>query len=367
MTGENGKLLGPIDALREMVALRSVSGEEAALRDWIAARIADRGLLPVVSGRNVWASRGNDGGPTLLLNSHMDTVPAGPGWTRDPFKPEIEGGRLYGLGANDAKGSLAAMLVAFLSAELPERAPGRLMLAATCDEEVWGEGLEKLLPSLPKFDAAVIGEPSNLEVAVAQKGLLRAEVIARGRAGHASRPHLAENAISKASAVVARIHSMDLARHPHALLGAPTATVTMVQGGVKSNVVPAECRLTVDCRTVPSFHNAMMADALRAAAAGCEVVVKSDRLRPVEGSAGSAIAVAALESAGRRAAIGFQGVTDLVHVAPKAPSIILGPGTWDQSHAADESVEVGAVERAAGIYAALARGYFQIERLTRGG
>jgi acetylornithine deacetylase len=355
----------PIALLREMVALRSVSGEEAAVRDLIASRIAARGLEPVIDGRNVWAMRG-ESGPGLLLNSHTDTVPPSPEWTRDPFRPEVEGGRLYGLGSNDAKGCLAAMIAAFL--DVPDEAirGGRLLLAATCDEEVWGEGLEKLLPKLPPLDAGVVGEPSHLEVATAQKGLVRAEVIARGRAGHASRPHLAENAISKAAAAVARVHAMPLAAREHPLLGAPTATVTMIQGGVKSNVVPPECRFTVDCRTVPNFANAEMAEALRGAAGECEVVVKSDRLRPIEGPRESPVVLAALAAAGKSAPIGFRGVTDFAHVGKAMPGVIFGPGTWDQSHAADESVAVEEVERASRIYAALVRGYFERVVATRG-
>lgn len=348
----------PIALLREMVALRSVSGEEAPLRDTIARWIAARGLEPRVDGRNVWAVRGA-AGPGLLLNSHTDTVPPSPEWTRDPFRPEIEGGRLFGLGANDAKGCLAAMIAAFL--DVPDSAirGGRLLLAATCDEEVWGEGLEKLLPKLPPLDAGVVGEPSHLEVATAQKGLLRADVVARGRAGHASRPHLAENAISKAASAVARIHAIPLAAREHPLLGAPTATVTMIQGGVKSNVVPPECRLTVDCRTVPNCDNAAMAEALRAAVPDCEVTVKSDRLKPIEGPRDSAVALAALAAAGKEKPIGFRGVTDFAHVGKAMPGVILGPGTWDQSHAANESVSVEEVERAARIYAALVTGYFE--------
>ncbi len=347
-----------IELLAEMVSLRSVSGEEAALRDRIASWIRARGIEPVVSGRNVWATRGTSSGPGLLLNSHTDTVPPSAEWTRDPFSPKVEGGRLYGLGANDAKGSLAAMIAAFL--DVPDSAVrGRLLLAATCDEEVWGEGLEKLLPDLPPLDAGVVGEPSHLEVAVAQKGLLRAEVISRGKAGHASRPHLAENAISKAAEVVRRVHAIDFARREHPLLGTPTATVTMISGGLKSNVVPPECRLGVDCRTTPNFDNAAMAAALREAAAGCEVVVKSDRLAPIEGPPDSAIAAAALAAAGKKAPIGFRGVTDFAHVGKRMPGVILGPGTWDQSHAADESVSVDEVRRAASIYAALVAGYFE--------
>jgi acetylornithine deacetylase/succinyl-diaminopimelate desuccinylase-like protein len=153
--------------LAEIVAIPSVSGDEKWLAERLAAMLLDGGASVAQDGRNVFAKRGRR--PTLLLSPH-DTVPAVEGWTAEPCEPRIEGDRLSGRGCNVAKASVAAMLEAFLSVPLP--ADGTLLFAATCDEETGGEGLEKLAPQL-SFDAAVIGEPNDFGVAVAQKGLVK--------------------------------------------------------------------------------------------------------------------------------------------------------------------------------------------------
>ena len=191
---------GIVQRLAEFVAIPTVSGQEGRLADRIAEICGEAGVPATRRGRNVLAARG-EGSPCLLLNSHLDTVPPVEGWSADPWTPRVEGERLVGLGSNDAKASVAAMLEAFLAAPLPGR--GRLLFAATCDEETGGEGLEKLVADLA-FDAAIIGEPNGFAVAVSQKGLVKLKLTARGRAGHAARPHLADNAIVRAARDVSR-------------------------------------------------------------------------------------------------------------------------------------------------------------------
>jgi acetylornithine deacetylase len=340
------------DLLRELVSIRSLSGSEQAARDFVAATIRASGVEPRVSGRNVWAVRGR-GGPTLLWNSHVDTVPPAEGWTADPWTPRVAGGRLVGLGANDAKASVASMLAAF--AAWDDRATGSLLFAATCDEETGGQGLEVLVRELPPFDAAVVGEPNGFDVAVSQKGLVKLQCTALGRSGHAARPHQAENAIYRAARDVAKLEALRIDARD-SILGAPTLAVTMISGGVKSNVIPDRCRFTVDARTIPAFDNARLVDAVRGAIES-EVEVLSQRLRPVDGDPASAVARAALAARPGARVGGFDGVTDLVHVA-HVPAIVFGPGTSAASHQPDEWIDLAELERAPATYEAMAREYF---------
>lgn len=340
-----------VDLVCEFVAIPSVSGEEGRLADRIADICEDAGVPGERRGRNLVAVRGK-GSPRLLLNSHLDTVPPVAGWTADPWSPRIENGRLIGLGANDAKSSVAALLEAFLTVPLP--ASGSLCFAATCDEETGGEGMEKLAAGIA-FDDAIVGEPNGFAVAVAQKGLVKLKLTARGRAGHAARPHLAENAIAAAARDVLAIERLEFeSRDPY--LGKPTATVTMVAGGIRSNVVPDRCELTVDARTIGGFDNDAMIAAIRRVVSS-EIEVLSSRLKPVRGDAESRIARAALAAVPGSAVAGFPSVSDLAHLAGK-PAIVFGPGSPDQSHRADESIAVETLLAAPDVYRRTITAYF---------
>ena len=343
---------GIVDLLAEFVSIRSVSKEEARLADRISEICGEAGVAAERRGRNVLARRG-EGGACLLLNSHLDTVPPVDGWTADPWTPRFEADRLIGLGANDAKASVAAMLEAFLTATLP--ASGSLLFAATCDEETGGEGMEKLVADIA-FDAAIVGEPNDFAVAVSQKGLVKLRIAARGRAGHAARPHLADNAITRSAKDALAIEALSFdVEDP--FLGKPTAAVTMIHGGVKSNVVPDRCDLTVDARTIPAFDNDAMIAAVRRAV-DSEVEVLSSRLKPVAGDPESPIARAALSAVPGRAATGFPSVSDLAHLRGK-PAIVFGPGTPAQSHRADESISIEALLAAPGVYRRTIEAFFR--------
>jgi len=342
-----------VDLVSEFVSIPSVSGNEAELADRIAAILRDAGVEPQRTGRNVVARRG-DGHPCLLLNSHLDTVPPVGGWSADPWKPRRLNGRLIGLGANDAKAAVAAMLEAFVTSPAPASGRGTLLFAATCDEETGGEGLEKLVGQYT-FDAAIVGEPNDFTVGVAQKGLVKLKLTSRGVAGHAARPHLADNAIVRAAKDILAIERLAF-DHEDPFLGRPSAVVTMVEGGVRSNIIPDRCVLMVDARTVAAFDNSQMIAAIRGAV-GSEVEIISDRLKPVSGDPNSKVARAALAAAPGRSVGGFGGVSDLAHLAGR-PAIVFGPGTPDQSHAADESVSIEALAQAPEIYRAAIAHFF---------
>lgn len=336
---------GVVDLLAELVAIPSVSGAEADLADRVAGRLREGGVASERVGRNLIARRG-DGAPRLLLNSHLDTVPPCAGWTADPWTPRVSGDRLIGLGANDAKASVAAMLEAFATAPLPGPGRGSLIFAATCDEETGGEGLEAIVERLD-FDAAVIGEPNDFSVAVSQKGLVKLRLTAHGRAGHAARPHLADSAVVRAARDILAVEALDFpTEDPY--LGRPTAVVTVVRGGDRSNVVPDRCVLLVDARTVPGYDNDAMIAAVSAAVSS-EIEVISARLSPVAGDPDSPIARAAMTALPGRRATGFPSVSDLAHLRGRS-AIVFGPGTPDQSHAADESISLASLREAPGVY-----------------
>ena len=342
---------GIVERVAEFVSIRSVSGEEERLAGRIAEICEETGIAATRRGRNVFASRGA-GSPRLMLNSHLDTVPAVEGWTADPWTPRLEGGRLIGLGANDAKASVAAMLEAFLTSPLP--LAGSLLFAATCDEETGGAGMEKLVNEI-SFDAAIVGEPNDFAVAIAQKGLVKLKLVARGRSGHAARPDQADNAIARAARDVQAIESLEFpVEDPH--LGRPTAAVTLIAGGMKSNVIPDRCEMTVDARTIPDFDNDAMLAAVRKVVSS-DVAVLSSRFQPVKGDPQSRIARAALTAVPGREVTGFRSVSDLAHLAGR-PAIIFGPGSPGQSHRADESIALEALTDAPEIYRRTIAAYF---------
>ncbi len=344
----------PVEVLKDLIRIPSASGGEGRVVFYLTELLTEHGLEPIVSGRNVFALRGTGDGPSLLLNSHIDTVPSTDAWTRDPFGAEEEDGRIYGLGSGDAKSAVVGLLAAFLDADLPDST--RVVFTATCDEETGGEGLEKLLPQLGDFDAAVIGEPTSMNVCTAQKGLLKVRLKFLGQAGHASRPQEGVNAIYKTAREMGKVEQLRFdQRNP--MLGHPTVVATLIQGGVRSNVIPPECTVTLDCRTTPEHGNeeilALLKETLDA-----EVEVLSSRFQPVHTRSGEPIVKAAARGIDGAEVKAFGGVSDLFHVRHR-PGIIVGPGCPTQSHQADESIEREAFEGGIVGYRNLIEAYFE--------
>lgn len=354
MTTDPSGRPNPVAWLRDLVRIPSPSGHEEAVRDAVLSILAAAGVPARAEGRNVVAviegAAGADPAKGLLLCSHFDTVPAGPGWTRDPVGGELEGGFVFGRGSNDAKSSVVAMMAA-AAALARARLRGRLVLALVCDEETGGQGLEAIAAGLPACDAAVVGEPTGLDVCPAQRGLLRAFVHETGRSAHASRPWEGVNAVEAAAKDVLAIHAIEM-REEHPMLGRATLVATMIQGGTRPNVIPGECTITLDGRSTPAWDNERMTAALKAAVAG-RVEVKSDRFRPCVTDASHPLVAAATEASPTKKVRGFLGVSDWFHVR-RLPGVVMGPGTSEQSHAPDERVAVAQVEAAAQAYAKIA-------------
>lgn len=348
----------PVPLLRDLVRCESLSGHEAAAADRLAGWLAGHGLPARRDGRNLVGTWG-DGARRLLLCSHLDTVPVAPGWTRDPFAPGDDAAVVHGLGASDAKASVAAMAAAavrLVGAGLP--AGASLVFAAVCDEEVGGAGMPVLGPTLPPLLGAVIGEPTDLDICPGQRGFVRIEALARGIAGHASRPWEGRNAIALAARDIEALHCLPLPP-PDPLLGPATVTVTKVAGGTATNVIPAECRFTVDVRTIPARDNAAIVDQIRAACRS-EVTVGSDRIQPVATPPDAAIVQAARRALPDKRVRGFGGVSDLAFVTT-GPGVVCGPGDPTRSHTADERIETARVRDAVEAYVRIARELWRAE------
>ena len=236
--------------LERLVRIPSPTGEERAAAEAFAVWCADAGLevalQEVAPGRpNVIARWKGGGGPHLLLTGHLDTVPVGEGWTRDPFGAEVEGKRLYGRGACDMKGGLAAMLGAIVDLQRRGEEPaGDVTVAAVVGEEEDSAGTRALVAQGMHADRAVLAEPTSMQLVISNRGLLNFRVVVKGASAHASAPALGRNAVTAAAAIVLELESIadELTRRPHPQFGPPSLTVGTIHGGTRPYVVPAAAR-----------------------------------------------------------------------------------------------------------------------------
>lgn len=341
----------------ELVATPSLSGEERAVADLVAGRLATHGVVCERIGESLLALVGS--GPLLLLDSHLDTVPPAPGWQRDPFTPTRAAGRVYGLGANDAKASVAAMLAAFL--ECAGAGTGiTLGLALVAQEETKSQGTRDVLDRLQArgvpVAGAVFGEPTGLDLAVAQKGLIVLELLARGEAAHAAHARAlgAPNAARLLARDLVALEGLELGEHPE--LGPTTLEPTVVSAGSARNVVPAEASAILDVRAVPGIAPEAIAAKVRAQVAG-EVKVVSDRFAPRQTPAGSALLAAARAARPGARAYGSATLSDWALLPPDVPGIKVGPGRSERSHTPDEYVLEQEVVDGAAFYADLVRAF----------
>ncbi len=334
-----------IDLLRQLIARPSFSREEEATATLLAEWLAARGAAAQRLHNNVWArsERFDPARPTLLMNSHHDTVRPAAGYTRDPFAPTIEDGRLYGLGSNDAGASLVALAAVFLEMRT-RRLPFNLLLALSAEEEVTGaQGLRALLPHLGKIDMALVGEPTSMQAAIAERGLVVLDCTARGRSGHAARGE-GVNALYIALDDIARLRTLHFERES-AVLGPVGIAVTQIAAGTQHNVVPDTCRFTVDVRTTDAYTNEETVALLRAAMRS-EAVPRSTHL------AASAVAddhplVRAARAAGRTT---FVSPTLSDRASMPFPALKMGPGDSARSHTADEYVLLAQIGEGIDIY-----------------
>lgn len=347
-----------LDFLKELIRFPSLSGEETEIADFVEAHVRRAGVDVLRHENNVAFSVG-EGEDTLLLNSHLDVVPPSSDHPYDPFEPVETDGVLYGRGSVDAKASGAAMTTALLSLAAEGWTPtnGRLIVGLTTYEESGGKknGLQDLRPQLPSLTAAVVGEPTTLRPCVAQKGLLILKIHAWGKAAHAGRSHLGENAILAATTAIQQLEDLTLDREdPH--LGAPTATVTTIEGGDAHNVVPEHCVFTVDLRTTPAYTHDEIVDRV-SAAVDAEVEVYSDRLVPCATPQDARIVRAARAARPDATPFGSPTSSDWVFLHD-VPAVKMGPGQSNRSHTAKERIDVDEVRKAVEVYRTLIETYF---------
>jgi acetylornithine deacetylase len=351
-----------IALLRDLVAIHSVSGTEEAIARWVEEWAKAAGLTVSRDDAAVTVTiPGRAPGATLAFASHLDTVPAGEGWTRPAFEPTIEGDRLYGRGSGDAKASVASMLMAARDlAEAGGPARGQLLVMLGYEEETrhttLGTAVERFEHAHP-IDAAVVGEPTNLEFAIAQRGLMMVDLVARGiqrHAGYAADNPDFTNAIVELGRNLARLPSLFRERL-HPILGIATATPTMVDGGISRNVTPPVARAVLDVRSTPGWSHDELAAALREAL-DVEVVVTSDRLVPCETPDGSRLLEVAKRVRPEGRPFGSPTCSDWVFLRHR-DTIKCGPGTSRRSHTPDEYVDLPEVSEARLFYRHLAEAY----------
>ena len=342
-----------VELLCRLIEVPRISREEKAAADLLQDYMqSELGLEVQRKGNNLWSMQ-PDFDPekqTLLLNAHIDTVKPVAGWQRDPFKATREGNRIYGLGANDDGASLVSLLHVFaeLAKPSPKGGAGRglynLVFLASAEEEVSGKGgIESVLPLLPKIDVALVGEPTGMQPAIAEKGLMVLDVTAHGKAGHAARNE-GDNAIYKALEDIEWFRDYKFEK-VSPLLGPVKMTVTIVNAGTQHNVVPDTCTFTVDVRSNECYTNHELFDEI-VKNVKSEVKAHSFRL----GSSGIDENHPLVQ---RIVALGgkpFGSPTLSDQALMPFPSLKLGPGESSRSHSADEFVDFCEIEHAIETY-----------------
>lgn len=342
-----------VSLLEQMVSIPSVSREEKEVADLLEKFMQDKQLSPQRDGNNVWsvAPAYNREKPTLLLNAHIDTVRPAASWTREPFCATREGERIYGLGTNDDGASVVSLLQAFITLSQKEQ-PYNLVFLASCEEEVSGKnGIERILPQLPPIDVALVGEPTGMHPAIAEKGLMVLDVTAYGKAGHAARNE-GDNAIYKVLDDIQWFRSYSFPE-VSPLLGSVKMSVTIINAGTQHNVVPDKCTFTVDIRSNEYYSNE---DIYRIVCenTSCEVKARSFRLNSsrIDNSHPLVMRTKALG----RTPFGSPTLSDqaLMHF----PSLKMGPGDSARSHTADEYITIPEIREAIGLYIRMLDGLY---------
>lgn len=337
---------GSIELLKQLITIPSFSKDEHKSADAIAQFLDVQEVLVNRLGNNVWAlnKHFNVTKPTILLNSHHDTVKPNTGYTRDPFKPEIIDEKLFGLGSNDAGGPLVSLIAAFLYFYNQSDLKYNIVLATTAEEEISGMGgIESIWSSLPKIDFVIVGEPTSCHVAVAEKGLMVLDCVSKGKSGHAAREE-GVNAIYEAMTDLEWFRTYKFPRISESL-GEMKMTVTGIQAGNQHNVIPAECKFTVDVRVTDVYTLEETLETI-VQHVKCEVTPRSLRLRP----SGIASDHPLLRAANKLGIKQYGSPTTSDQALIPVPSVKIGPGDSARSHSADEFIFVDEIHRGIDIY-----------------
>ena len=335
-----------VELLCRLIEVPRVSREEKAAADLLQDYMqGELGLEVKRIGNNLWSQQPNFDAKkqTLLLNAHIDTVKPVAGWQRNPFQATREGSRIYGLGANDDGASLVALLHVFAALK-EEGTPYNLVFLASAEEEVSGKGgIESVLPLLPKIDVALVGEPTGMQPAIAEKGLMVLDVTAHGKAGHAARDE-GDNAIYHAIEDIEWFRNYKWEK-VSPLLGPVKMTVTIVHAGTQHNVVPDTCTFTVDVRSNECYTNRELFDEIGKNVKS-EVKARSFRL----GSSGIDVNHPLVQKVISMGGKPFGSPTLSDQALMPFPSFKMGPGQSSRSHSADEFVDFCEIEQAIETY-----------------
>lgn len=341
-----------IDTLKGMIARPSFSREEGAVADYLQATWQADGYAVSRKGNNLWiiAPGFLPQRPTLLLNSHIDTVRPAAGWSKDPFVPEEgDDDRLYGLGSNDAGASVVSLYAAFRALGAGEQ-PYNLVFLASCEEEIsGGAGVESALNELPPVAFALVGEPTGMHPAIAEKGLMVLDCTSVGKAGHAARNE-GVNAIAEAMKDIEWFHTYRFPEQSD-LLGPVKMTVTMIHAGTQHNVIPDRCEFTVDIRTNERYSNERLFGLIREQVR-CGIRARSFRLNSSRTDERHPLVERALMLG--KQPFGSPTLSD--QALMPFPSVKIGPGDPARSHAADEYIRLPEIREAIATYVRLLDG-----------
>jgi acetylornithine deacetylase len=341
-----------VELLKAIIEIPSLSREEKGVADYLEEKLTEWNLNPTRIGNNLWVRniKWLEGKPVILLNSHIDTVRPAKGWGYEPFKATVEGERITGLGSNDAGASVVSLLATFRHFYEADYLPFNLIFCASAEEEISGEnGLASVLDRLGKIDLAVVGEPTQMQIAIAEKGLLVLDCEAKGLAGHAARNE-GENAIYKA---IKDIQVLENYQFPivSSVLGPVKITVTQIEAGQQHNVVPDSCHFVVDVRT-NEFYSNEEAFKIISGLIQSEVHPRSFRLNSSGISTDHPLVKRGTE-------MGLQiygSPTTSDQAVIPFPSIKMGPGNSARSHTADEYILISEISHGIAVYMKLLEG-----------
>jgi len=334
-----------VELLEHLIAIPSLSRNEVERADFLSSWMKARGLQVNREQNNLWSiAPGFDSTrPTILLNSHMDTVKPVDGWNFEPFKPTLDGDRMYGLGSNDAGASLCCLIQVFrILSAIPQSY--NLVLGISAEEEITGKnGIEALLPKLPPISFGIVGEPTNMHPAIAEKGLMVLDCTVHGKAGHAARNE-GINAIYKAMPDIEWFRSMQFPLQSN-FLGPVKMTVTQINAGTQHNVVPAVCEFVVDVRINEFYSPESLYEEIRKQV-GCEVKPRSFRLNSSRIELDHPAVLACLESG--RVPYGSPTLSDQARMP--FTTLKLGPGESSRSHTANEFIVLEEIREGINLY-----------------
>ncbi|GAB3912988.1 M20 family metallo-hydrolase [Mucilaginibacter boryungensis] len=335
-----------IGLLQQLIHLPSFSREEDKTADVIEKFLQQQGVKTHRKLNNIWAwnKHFDPTKPTILLNSHHDTVKPNSGYTRDPYDAAIENGKLFGLGSNDAGGCLVSLISTFLYFYDQDELQYNLCLTATAEEEISGvNGLELIIPELGTLDFGIVGEPTQMQLAIAERGLMVLDCTAHGKAGHAAREE-GENAIYKAMSDIEWFRTFKFPRESE-VFGPIKMSVTIINAGSQHNVVPASCVFTVDVRVTDAYRNEEVLEIIHQHV-NCDVKPRSVRLKPSSIDKNHPIVQAGIKLG--RTTYGSPTTSDqsLLDI----PSLKVGPGDSARSHMADEFVYIDEIKEGIELY-----------------